>query len=321
MLDKKLLSYLAPADMLSIIFLQFLSILNILYHGLIPQWMIFTISNSVITLFIIAIAWYAGEWKTKTLGFLHHWYLYLLVFYIYTQTYFLGYPIQGKDYDGVLIVMDRWIFGVDPTIWFMKFAHPLATEILQVCYFSYYFLIAAVGIEIALRKTDRDLQYFAFVCVYGFYLSYIGYILFPAVGPRVILHDFNTISTELPGLFFTEPIRTFLNYQEHIVPNSPNPGAYVHRNAFPSGHAEITLIVIYLSHRFNLNIKFGIATIGTLLIIGTVYLRYHYVIDLIAGVLFFVFTAWTAPFVFRAWNTIRDRAASNTGMMLKGGAR
>jgi membrane-associated phospholipid phosphatase len=38
-----------------------------------------------------------------------------------------------------------------------------------------------------------------------------------------------------------------------------------------------------------------------LLIIGTVYLRYHYVIDLIGGALFFLFTVWSGNKIQMWW--------------------
>jgi membrane-associated phospholipid phosphatase len=40
-----------------------------------------------------------------------------------------------------------------------------------------------------------------------------------------------------------------------------------------------------------------------LLIIGTVYLRYHYVVDLLGGVLFFVFTIWSGKKIQSWWKT------------------
>ena len=35
-----------------------------------------------------------------------------------------------------------------------------------------------------------------FTCVFGFYLSYLGYFALPAVGPRYTLHDFNSLDAE-----------------------------------------------------------------------------------------------------------------------------
>lgn len=38
-----------------------------------------------------------------------------------------------------------------------------------------------------------------------------------------------------------------------------------------------------------------------LLIIGTIYLRYHYVVDLIGGVIFFLFTIWSGKKIQMWW--------------------
>ena len=50
---------------------------------------------------------------------------------------------------------------------------------------------------------------------------------------------------------------------------------------------------------------------GTLLIIATVYERYHYVVDLLGGAVFFLFCIWTAPalyrFTLRRFNTMDSR--------------
>jgi membrane-associated phospholipid phosphatase len=38
--------------------------------------------------------------------------------------------------------------------------------------------------------------------------------------------------------------------------------------------------------------------VGSLLIFSTVYLWYHYVIDLIGGLVFMIFAVWSAKFIF-----------------------
>jgi membrane-associated phospholipid phosphatase len=43
------------------------------------------------------------------------------------------------------------------------------------------------------------------------------------------------------------------------------------------------LVLIYISVQFRARTRHGILMVGILLIIATVYQRYHYVIDLVAG--------------------------------------
>jgi membrane-associated phospholipid phosphatase len=58
---------------------------------------------------------------------------------------------------------------------------------------------------------------------------------------------------------------------------------------------------------YRIRFRWVVVVLGSLLIISTVYLRYHYVIDLIAGALFMIFTLWTAPKLFNWWNTAREK--------------
>jgi membrane-associated phospholipid phosphatase len=74
---------------------------------------------------------------------------------------------------------------------------------------------------------------------------------------------------------------------------------HVTRDAFPSGHADIALLSIVLAFQFRVKIRWVIGVIGVSLIIATVYLRYHYVIDLIGGGVLAVITMYT-------WQWVRD---------------
>jgi membrane-associated phospholipid phosphatase len=210
-------------------------------------------------------------------------------------------PIHPVDYDWLFISIDRWMFCVNPTQWIAKYAHPLITEILQISYFSYYILFVMLGIELYRRYKIEEFDRAAFLVVYGFYLSYLGYFLLPAVGPRFTLHDFYATNQELPGLLFTPWIRDFVNAGESISFQMANASEFVQRDVFPSGHTQLTMIVAYLSHQYKLKTRWIITVFGGLLVIGTVYLRYHYVVDLLGGVLFFMITIWSGKKIQSWW--------------------
>ena len=139
--------------------------------------------------------------------------------------------------------------------------------------------------------------------ILGFFLSYFGYMLFPAVGPRFTLHDFDMMNKELPGAWLAIWIRDFLNTGESIPRNAVNAIAVAQRDVFPSGHTQMTLVTIILAFRYKVKCRHIIALTGVLLIISTVYLRYHYVVDIIGGIIFVWPTLWLAPKLFRRWET------------------
>jgi len=297
---KKLISYLAPVDVVSIVFMLFLIALNLIFFGRVSAWLGIIIINIVVIVAIFLMAYLAETKKIKLLTGIHRFYSYLFVLFVFKEIYLMVRPIHPVDYDWLLISIDHWFFGVNPTQWIAQFAHPVLTEIFQIAYFSYYILFLMLGIELYRRYTIDEFDHGAFLVVYGFYLSYLGYFLLPAVGPRFTLHNFYALDQELPGLLFTTPMRNFINAGESISSSLPNVVQYVQRDVFPSGHTQLTLIVVYLAHQYRLKTRWVMTVLAGLLIVGTIYLRYHYVIDLFGGALFFIFTIWSGNKI-QAW--------------------
>jgi len=96
-------------------------------------------------------------------------------------------------------------------------------------------------------------------------------------------------------------LRDITNAGESIPRGTLNPAEVVQRDIFPSGHTMITLIVMYLAYRLKSRSRFFFIPIGALLIFSTVYLWYHYVIDLIGGLLFMMFAVWSGKLIFNWW--------------------
>ena len=153
----------------------------------------------------------------------------------------------------------------------------------------------------------RHTEYFlgAFLVVYGFYLSYVGYFVLPAVGPRFTLHDFHALNTELPGIWLTNGIREFVNSGESIPSGVLRAIDYAQRDAFPSGHTQLTLVILYIAFINRLRSRWVLLVVGSLLIVSTIYLRYHYVVDVLAGVAFFFFTIWTGLKIDAWWRRVK----------------
>jgi membrane-associated phospholipid phosphatase len=208
----------------------------------------------------------------------------------------------GRDYDSVLIAADRWLFGVDPTRWLMQFATPWLTEILQIAYTLFYALFIVLGVELYARKEKDVFHYFMFTCVLGFYISYIGYFFLPAVGPRFTLHDFSALDRDLPGVWLTPFLRWFVNFGGSVPMGVPNDVAIAgtQRDVFPSGHTMMTLVLMYLSVRYRVRLRWFVLVTGTLLILATVYERYHYAVDLLGGAACMILCVAAAPRLYAA---------------------
>ena len=298
MSPRTLTAYLHSADILMIGFLSLLSAINLVFFARIPHaWLMIVINIAVISL-IFWLGYARHITGSSVLRYVHDWYIAPAVFFSFKELYFMIKPIHfGRDYDDVLIAIDRWLFGVNPTQWLMHFANPYLTEVLQIAYTLFYLMFLILGYELYRRHNLDLFHYFMFTCVYGFFLSYIGYFFLPAVGPRFTLHEFSTLDKDLPGVLLTPYLRWFVNAGGSVPLGAPNEVAIAgtQRDVFPSGHTMMTLVLIYLGAKFEAKARYFIYVTGALLIIATVYQRYHYVVDLIAGAIFMVVCVRTSP--------------------------
>ncbi len=296
---------LAPVDVVSIVFLLFLSLLNIIFCTRVGWWWRLVLVNVAVVGIILTLAHLSHTKRTRLLIGLHRWYCYPIVLFVFKEIYLMVRPIHPVDYDWLLIAADHWLFGVNPTQWLAQFATPVLTEVLQISYFSYYLLFILLGVELYRRFPIEEFDHGAFMIVYGFYLSYLGYFLLPAIGPRFTLHDFYAINRELPGLWLTPWMRDFINAGESISFSMANAAQFVQRDVFPSGHTQMTLLVAWLAFKYRIPTRWLIAVLTTLLIIATVYLRYHYVVDLMGGAAFFALTIWSGKKIQAWWERLR----------------
>jgi membrane-associated phospholipid phosphatase len=298
---KKLILNLNPTDLLIVVYSLYLSLVNIIFFDKVEEWYLLVSFNAFLIFFVFTIAYLDKNKSHFLIMQLHYWYIVPLILIIFKQLYFMVKPIRNVDYDHVLIEIDRWMFGFDPTVELYKIANPYLTELLQIVYGLFFFLPIILAVDLMINKRIGNVKYEAFIILFGFLLSYIGYILVPAIGPRFTLHDFYLKEVELPGLFLTEFLREIVNSGESIPGGTIDAIDKVQRDVFPSGHTQMTLLTMYLAVKFKTKTKNFFLVVGTLLIFATVYLRYHYVIDLIAGFFFMVFTLWSGYHLYNWW--------------------
>ncbi len=103
------------------------------------------------------------------------------------------------------------------------------------------------------------------------YIGYILYAIFPAVSPSIAIK--NVYVVPISGT----PLADFGLSIEGTFSSAS-------RDAFPSLHTAITLLVLLLAFKHIRWLFWVLLPFGLGLFVSTVYLRHHYVIDLIAGV-------------------------------------
>jgi len=203
-------------------------------------------------------------------------YLPLLFPVFYAELEYLGLVFFDfhSSLDPALIRLEQWIFGFQPSLeWSRAWPWPWFHELMEFAYFSYYFLSVSFLVLVfrargvppedrwdTVRDFVRDLSTVMLVC-------YTFYTIFPAWGPKY----FRAGYVEVDGWVFTRIMRSI---HEH--------GALLGA-AFPSSHVAGSAVPWWYTWRHFPRHRWWMTTLFVLLCMSTVYNRYHYVVDVIAG--------------------------------------
>ena len=177
--------------------------------------------------------------------------------------------LRGGARDDLLIAADRAMFGVDVTVWMQRLVHPVLNDLFYSFYATYYFIALSLGLALWLHDRPTARRY-VFTLMVVYYVSYAGYFLIPALGPRFAQASQYTVSLT------TTPIASTIN-------DTINSMEKTKFDVFPSGHTMISVAVLLVAWKRSPKTFWFLLPVATGLIISTVYCRYHYVIDLIAG--------------------------------------
>ena len=131
-----------------------------------------------------------------------------------------------------------------------------------------------------------------------FYSGYVLYVLFPAAPPRLYLESLGMFSVTLRG----GPIA---NFQQALIEMMPNQAA---RAAFPSLHSAVSCLAwstpgATCRWYFPILLAFVVP-----LLVSTVYLRHHWVVDLLAGAALVPWVLWMTPRFERWWRAVQGSA-------------
>jgi membrane-associated phospholipid phosphatase len=221
------------------------------------------------------------------LNFVHYWYPLPFVFYSYKEMSIIIPALRAWDADAALARLDFAVWGANPTVWLERFRSLALEEGLQIVYSGFVPAILMVALVLWQRKQFQDFRYYAFLITLGFLTSYVGYLLVPARGPRFLLKALQTY--ELKGLWLFHWLRTTLDRIESA-----------HYDCFPSGHTEMTILAWWGTRVISTKLFGGMFVYTLGVIFATVYLRYHYTVDVFAGAILAGALILVAPILYRA---------------------
>ena len=215
-----------------------------------------------------------------------NWYPLPFVASCYKEMSLLVPAVRRADLDQWLSNLDYAFWHVHPTVWLERLYAPAFTEFLQIVYTLFVPAVLLIPFLVWKRVRYPEFQYLAFLIALGFLASYVGYLIVPARGPRFLLRTFQHVP--LQGLWLFNWMQGTLDRLESAQ-----------YDCFPSGHTELTILACWGSRMVSKRLFWVYFAYTLCIIFATVYLRYHYTVDLLAGVVLAFLLIRLAPVLYQ----------------------
>ena len=190
------------------------------------------------------------------------------------------------DRDQALIALDQKLFGFQASVAIQRFITPGLTSWMDFAYFYHVLNIPIVACFIYIvrpRARFREMMSgLMVVCFFGL----LGYLLVPAIGPEYTLRAQYTVPLNQPLAVFNRQVE-FMDF------------ARIRRDVFPSMHVAISFVVWLYALRNSRRLFWILSPLVLSLWVSTIYLRYHYLIDCVAGLLLAPPCYWLANWLFK----------------------
>ncbi len=192
---------------------------------------------------------------------------------VFTETGLLLPWVNPDPLEWYVVVADRLLLGgrdVDQVTAFLR--KGFLPDILVLCYSTFYFLPLVLGAALLKRGDLQGAKDTLLAVTFGFCASYLLYLAFPVLAPTRVLHFREGLGGG--GLF-------------HQVYRLLDGLELNKRDCFPSGHTWLTLTVLHMAWLRHKKVFFALLPVGAGLILATVTLRFHYLVDVLGGALLY----------------------------------
>lgn len=226
-----------------------------------------------------------AQFHAKT--FLYAWSPVILSFFMYQNLRWFVSNLNPNVMDSFLAELDLMLFGVHLTLISEQYQTPFLSDWFSFHYGAYVLYPLLTGLLFYYEEKREAFEDFALGFGLCMYLGFVGYVCIPAVGPISGLLELYSTPT-VPGSDLSA-------FREAVVEKY----RYI-RDAFPSLHTANSLFCVLLIRRHYPRLFWVALFFEANLLLSTIYLRMHYTVDVVAGVLLALLALWLAPRINRA---------------------
>lgn len=181
---------------------------------------------------------------------------------------------ESELLDEWLIKADRLIFGFDPVVALEKLIRPWLTDFMVFNYVMLFAYIPGVFFVLTWKNCRRGLRDFMLGLILASFFGYLGYLVVPAIGPQHTQAHLFTVD------LWQRETRVMAQDALELLINLNR----IKRDCFPSMHVCLACICLFYAWRWARGLAWLLLPATICLIFSTFYLRYHYIVDAIAGI-------------------------------------
>jgi membrane-associated phospholipid phosphatase len=221
--------------------------------------------------------------------FWRHWYPHLFFLFCFEELGKLVHLVSPAWQDAKLIAADYWLTSVHPTEWLEQFATPARNDFMQFAYLTYFTYLLVVGGVLYYRRDWSGYWSVMTYSVVGYAIGYLIAIVFPIESPWF------SMAGAWHGPLQGGSVTAIINFIEHF--------GRVRGAAFPSEHVAGSVAALWGAWRHRRWLFWVMAPLVFCMCVSTVWGRYHYVVDVFAGMV-----TGTLGYVIGGW-IMRTRGA------------
>jgi membrane-associated phospholipid phosphatase len=193
--------------------------------------------------------------------------------------------VRTQDQDPALLAADQKLFGFQVSLALQRFISRPLTAWMDAAYFFHVLNIPIVACFIYLKRRRWQFREMMSGLMVVSFLGLLGYLLVPAIGPMYTLRDRYTVPLDQSIPVFNHQVE-FMDF------------ARIKRDVFPSMHVAISFVVWLYAYRNSRRLFWILSPFILSLWVSTVYLRYHYLVDVLAGLILAPLSYGLANFLF-----------------------
>jgi membrane-associated phospholipid phosphatase len=227
------------------------------------------------------------------------WFPFMLLSACYYALYTnLMLRVNPHTADGFLSRIDAALLGNQASFLLEPWINSWATDFFNVIYFSYVFSLPTVALYFYLKHQEEIFRRVMMGYLTLMLLGITSYLLVPAIGP---------------GSYFAD--RFTRDLQGHDISRGVDYIIWAGRvgyDCFPSLHVGIPVLLSFYLREYRRKLFIPALVYVACMGCATVYLRYHYLIDVIAAFAYAPAAYWLNDFLLAKWPGERILIQSNS---------